>query len=207
MNKKGSIFFIIGFCFVLAAGIFAVYNFAQSASAEKSASKVGSVLEEEISQAIVKQEDFTKYEEVQYIPDYILDPDMEMPVTEIDGRNYIGVLEIPAIELKLPVTEDWNYYLLRKAPCRYSGTAYAGNFIIAAHNYTSFFSRLKELDLGHEVIFYDTEGNRFDYFVAALETLEPKDVEEMKAGDWDLTLFTCTPGGQYRVTVRCLKAK
>ncbi len=29
------------------------------------------------------------------------------------------------------------------------------------------------------------------------------DVEEMITGDWDLTLFTCTLGGQTRVTVRC----
>ena len=34
------------------------------------------------------------------------------------------------------------------------------------------------------------------------ETLEPTDEEAMTSGDWDLTLFTCTPGGQTRVTVR-----
>ena len=34
------------------------------------------------------------------------------------------------------------------------------------------------------------------------ETLEPTDEEAMTTGDWDLTLFTCTPGGQTRVTVR-----
>lgn len=34
------------------------------------------------------------------------------------------------------------------------------------------------------------------------EILEPDDEEAMTTGDWDLTLFTCTPGGQTRVTVR-----
>ena len=34
------------------------------------------------------------------------------------------------------------------------------------------------------------------------ETLGPTDVEGMEAGDWDLTLFTCTVGGQTRVTIR-----
>ena len=28
-------------------------------------------------------------------------------------------------------------------------------------------------------------------------------IEEMAAGDWDLTLFTCTLGGQARLTLRC----
>ena len=35
------------------------------------------------------------------------------------------------------------------------------------------------------------------------ETLNPMDAEGMEAGDWDLTLFTCTYGGRKRVTVRC----
>lgn len=28
----------------------------------------------------------------------------------------------------------------------------------------------------------------------------------MITGDWDLTLFTCTPGGQLRIAVRCIRA-
>jgi len=36
-----------------------------------------------------------------------------------------------------------------------------------------------------------------------VETLQPTAVEEMCSGDWDLTLFTCTLGGKFRVTVRC----
>ena len=77
--------------------------------------------------------------------------------------------------------------------------------VIAAHNYKTHFGRLKELRPGDEVRFTDTEGNAFRYTVAELETLGKYDVEEMAAGDWDLTLFTCTYGGQSRVTVRCLR--
>ena len=35
------------------------------------------------------------------------------------------------------------------------------------------------------------------------EILEPTMIEDLKAGNWDLTLFTCTLGGRTRVTVRC----
>ena len=55
------------------------------------------------------------------------------------------------------------------------------------------------------MIFTDVDGNIFRYTVADLEQLEGTDVKEMEAGDWDLTLFTCTLGGQYRVTVRCVR--
>ena len=139
------------------------------------------------------------------IPAYLLDPGREMPAVEVDGGRYIGVLEVPSLGLELPVMETWSYPNLRVAPCRYSGSAYQDDMIVAAHNYKTHFGQLKELRPGDEVRFTDTEGNVFRYAVAALETLGKYDVEEMTSGDWDLTLFTCTYGGQSRVTVRCLR--
>lgn len=139
------------------------------------------------------------------IPAYLLNPGREMPAVEVDGGRYIGVLEVPSLGLELPVMETWSYPNLRVAPCRYSGSAYQDDMIVAAHNYKTHFGQLKELRPGDEVRFTDTEGNVFRYAVAELETLGKYDVEEMTSGDWDLTLFTCTYGGQSRVTVRCLR--
>ena len=139
------------------------------------------------------------------IPADLVDPGREMPVVEADGERYIGVLEVPSLGLELPVMETWSYPNLRVAPCRYSGSAYQDDMIVAAHNYKTHFGQLKELRPGDEVRFTDTEGNVFRYAVAELETLGKYDVEEMTSGDWDLTLFTCTYGGQSRVTVRCLR--
>ena len=130
---------------------------------------------------------------------------MDMPVKEVDGGKYIGVLEIPTLNLSLPVASQWSYPALRKSPCRYDGTAYKGNFIVSAHNYVSHFGNLKSLNEGDQVSFTDMDGNVFRYTVAALEVIMPEDIEGMKSGDWDLTMFTCTYGGQQRVTVRCLK--
>ena len=137
------------------------------------------------------------------IPDYVLDPTREMPVRSINGEEYIGMLEIPALDRTLPVTSEWSYPRLKIAPCRYTGSAYQGNLIIAAHNYRSHFGNLKELCEGDVVCFTDMDGNVFSYEVVLLEILQPTDVDEMESGDWDLTLFTCTVGGKSRVTVRC----
>ena len=46
--------------------------------------------------------------EILEIPDYILNPDMEMPKTKVDGQEYIGVVEIPALSLTLPVISECN---------------------------------------------------------------------------------------------------
>lgn len=142
------------------------------------------------------------YDEIE-IPDYILNPKMDMPVKEADGQKYIGVLEIPILNLTLPVISEWNYARLKKAPCRYVGSAYMDNLVIAAHNYKTHFGNLKKLNAGDSVIFTDAVGNRFEYEVVLTETLMPRDVKEMKSEEFDLSLFTCTVGGSYRVTVRC----
>ena len=135
-------------------------------------------------------------------PDYVLCPDMEMPVETINGIDYIGVLQIPSLELELPIASDWNYPNLKTAPCRYSGSAYLNNMIICAHNYSSHFGKLKSLSEGDVATFTDMAGNVFIYKMVERETLNPSDIEEMEDGDWDLTLFTCTVGGKTRVTIR-----
>lgn len=139
------------------------------------------------------------------IPDYMLDPDMEMPQEIIDGQAYIGLLRIPALSLELPVISRWSDSRLRIAPCRYSGSAYTEDMIIAGHNYDSHFGRLKNLSAGDEISFTDMTDNLFRYEVAEMEILQPDAVEEMQAGDWDLTLFTCTLGGRTRVAIRCVR--
>ena len=136
-------------------------------------------------------------------PAFVRYPDMEMPTKEIDGETYIGVVEIPSLELSLPVMSDWSYPQLKKAPCRYVGSVYSHDAVICGHNYDRHFGRLKELVPGDEVRFTDMDGNVFRYSVCAVEQLAKTAVEEMQTGDWDLTLFTCTKGGVMRVTVRC----
>ena len=60
-------------------------------------------------------------------------------------------------------------------------------------------------DGGSNVIFTDVDGNIFTYTVMVRETLMSTDVQQMESGGWDLTLFTCTAGGQNRVIVRCVR--
>lgn len=137
------------------------------------------------------------------LPDYVVAPDMEMPVIRHNGQDYIGTLEIPAIGLEIPVISKWNYPRLRIAPCRYYGSAYTNDLVISAHNYRTHFGNINQLKAGDVVRFTDADGNVFHYTVSLRETLGPKDVYAMTHSDFDLTLFTCTVGGSYRVTVRC----
>lgn len=197
--KRGTILMTIGLLLLAAALFLAGYNIWDEHRAESSARQVLAQLEAEPPQEPLTPEKPT--------PEYILHPEMDMPTVEIDGNRYIGRVSIPALGLELPVMSQWSYPNLKIAPCRYQGSAYTGDLIIAGHNYRTHFGPLKNLGMGDTVLFTDADGNQFRYAVAQVETLAKTAVEEMAAGDWDLTLFTCTLGGQTRVTVRCVETK
>lgn len=129
--------------------------------------------------------------------------DPAMTEVEIDGYQYIGYLMIPSLELQLPVMSEWDYTRLRIAPCRYTGSTKTDDLVIAAHNYARHFGRLSKLVPGDPVYFMDMDGILSSYEVVEVNVLNPTAVEEMTSGEYDLTLFTCTYGGQSRVTVRC----
>lgn len=189
-NKRGKFLIITGLLFIIAALVLTGYNLIEAKRAEEASYKIADYLADFISEGKV----VSKYE---------IDPNMEMPTMEVDGIEYVGLLTIPDLQLTLPVINEWSYNALTIAPCRYTGTAYKNNLVIAAHNYTSHFGNLKKLQEGAEVRFTDMNGNIFKYEVASLETLEATAVEEMTDSQWDLTLFTCTIGGRARVTLRC----
>ena len=128
-----------------------------------------------------------------------------MPVKNVDGKEYVGIITMHQLGIELPVMSDWSYSKLKQAPCLYSGSVYQDNLVIMAHNYRSQFGRIRRLTTGSQITFTDMDGNVFAYLVAAIEVLDPLEVENVTNGEWDLTLFTCTLGGESRVVVRCEK--
>ena len=195
-KQEGLLLITIGLLLIAAALFLASYNLYDELRAEQAARQMVNKLEASTNQEPLASDERT------VIPDYVLSPNMEMPVETINGIDFIGVLRIPALELELPIISEWNYPNLKTAPCRYSGSAYLNNLIICGHNYTSHFGTLKNLWEGDIATFTDMDGNVFIYKMVERETLNPTDIEGMKSGNWDLTLFTCTVGGQSRVTIR-----
>ena len=195
-NKKGAFCMAAGFLLVLAALLLTGYNVWDEGRAGDAADATFQALKFQTEEG---REELPEY----ILPDYLVDPRFEMPTVEIDGYDYIGYLDIPSLELSLPVMSEWSYPQLKIAPCRYAGSVYLDDMILAAHNYDRHFGRLKNLEGGELVRFRDVDGNVFDFSVTELELLWPEQTEEMLSGEWDLTLFTCTLGGRQRVTVRC----
>ena len=207
-SKTGTILISTGLLLLAAALLLVGYNLVDEYRAGQTANHVLEALQQQMPETPSddRQTPEDSVPEQMELPDYVLNPDMEMPTQKIEGNDYIGVLEIPSLELSLPVMNEWSYPRLKLAPCRYSGSAYTGNLVIAAHNYRTHFGPIKNLTVGAQVTFTDVIGRRFSYEVSAVETIEATSVEDAVSNAWDLTLITCTPGGQARVAVRCLRA-
>lgn len=203
-SGKGTIIILIGLLLLAAALVLISYNIWDSNRAGDTSEDTVKKLETYIDAADPSSEE----------NDNTSDKNKTMPTVVIDGRTYIGELEIPSINRKLPVMSDWSYAKLRISPCRYSGSYYADDLVILGHNYARHFSPLKWIDIGADVYFTNVNGLRIHYIVENRETVAPTDVDEMihndensdKEADWDLTLFTCTTGGQARCAVRCIRS-
>ena len=197
MRKRiGTILIFLGLLSMAASGWLGFRNIQEQNNAAE-------VSQETVLQLAIPKQKPMSVEELVETPDYEYNPYMEMPEQEVNGHAYIGTLEILDLDLTLPIMSTLTMPKLKIAPCRYSGTVYQDDLIIGAHNYASHFGKLKNLSYGSRLQITDMDGNQFCYEVADIEILKPDQVDDLRGGDWPLTLFTCTIGGKTRVVVRC----
>lgn len=202
--KRNINLFVCGGLLLAAALCTALYHLWDESRASDSAETAVRQIEEQIAppEPVFPEPEEEAAEPVSVSPS-LLPQGEEMPILELDGNQYIGTLELTSKGITLPVMSEWSYPKLKLSPCRFSGSIYQDDLIVAGHNYSSHFACLKDLEAGDEVVFTDAEGRAFSYEVSAQQLLGPMELEELEAGDWDLTLFTCTIGGKQRVCVRC----
>lgn len=212
---SGRIWICVGLLFLLAALLLILYNVYDNHRAGQAAESV-------LEQVIGGIDEATDAEiDAEWDPegtgeasgtDDVLDETLkerEMPHILIDGNAYIGYLQIPDLDLTLPVAEELTDELLRDSPCRYAGTVYRDDFVIAGHDYMTHFGNLPRLPIDTEVDFTDAEDKRYHYKILSIEVLDPDQVDEMieSSDDWDLTLFTCTISGNARYAIRCVRTE
>ena len=188
-KKSGIVFVIAGAVLILSALSLFFYNQNEDAQA-------GQEAENQLNdvQAVIQEKEETQ-------PAETLAP--EIPVTEIDGYEYVGYLSIPKLELELPVMSERDYARLKIAPCRQFGSSRTDDLVIAAHNYKNHFGRLSQLESGDAIAITDMDGIENKYEVILIDTLAPDEVEAVQNSGYDIVLYTCTYGGKTRVTVFC----
>ena len=197
LRRLGYVLCAIGvLCILGAAGVLA-HNVQEERQAEQAVRQILPQLTQAVEHTRAQMDLHAAPEQ-----DEMAAEESEAAVADLDD-TYLGILRIPAVELELPVYAQWNEDSLTTAPCRYAGSLQTGDLVIAGHNYADSFRRLGSLTAGSEVALTDMEGTEHTFRVTALQTLGAGEVQQMLSGDWELTLFTCTFGGQSRIAVRC----
>ncbi|MBO4289732.1 MAG: sortase [Lachnospiraceae bacterium] len=199
-----------GLLCMLAALALVLYNDRESDRAEEAAAQVNVQLSEAIQERVEEYRAAgiappSKYAYVDY-----MDVVPDMPTVEIEGYEYIGVIEVPAEEISLPVMAQWDYVRLKISPCRFTGSYYTNDLVICGHNYSRHFYQLLSIAVGTDVYFTNVDGVQYHYVVTNREEVYPMEVDRMTdaaAGKWDLTLFTCFLGGRTRCAVRCVRVE
>lgn len=198
---------VLGALLIIGAIALVYWNQKEDAAAKDSVAQIVPQLVQQIQESADANADADILPELQKPVELLTEEDKKMTEVEIDGNLYIGYLSIPALNMELPVMSNWSYDQLRIAPCRYDGSIRGEDLVLMAHNYNSHFGQISQLVIGDEVFFVDMDGKTTCYAVVGTDILDPSAVEIMTAGEYDLTLFTCTYGGASRVTVYCDLAK
>ncbi len=126
-----------------------------------------------------------------------------MLATEIEGYSFVGCISVPSLDINLPVLSETSKALLKKFPCRFSGSPKTQNLVIGAHNYPAHFGNISDLAKGDEIVFTDMEGNVWRYAVEYQEILLPQETEALIQSGHPLTIYTCNYDGSKRITIRC----
>ena len=125
----------------------------------------------------------------------------------------IGLLDIPCIDLHVPIWETTNSDTLRYGVGHYVNSVSpgsAGNCTITGHHmlkYGSIFNRLEEVQIGDVVNITDLRGHQYTYFVDEILVVTAEEMMGYVSGGItdtrQLTLITCvyTDEGKMRLLV------
>ena len=113
--------------------------------------------------------------------------DNTMPALSVDGRNFVGILELPQYGSVLPVCGDWGK--TSQYPCRFSGSIYDGTLQIGATTQKGQCDFYRELSVGDSIIYTDMEGNRYTFEITSLRYEKHADQAALQREDAALTLF------------------
>ena len=111
---------------------------------------------------------------------------MQMPVLSVEDADFVGLLEIPAYGVKLPVCDQWQSAALSRYPCRFWGTAYDGSLIVGGN--ATQLACLGQVQIGDRVQVTDMQGAVFSYTVTRIRRADHADNETLQS-EAALTLF------------------
>ena len=126
---------------------------------------------------------------------------MDMPALQLQGEDFIGLLEIPAYGTVLPLCATWQAGKANRYPCRFDGTVYNGSLIISGS--ASQLACLKTIGHGDTVTITDLQGAVYTYHVTNIRRTDNARSETLRKEDAQLVLFIRDPFNLEYIIVSC----
>lgn len=192
-NKRYLLIILIGIFFFLLGTSFLIFNYYKQEKQDN--------IEQE------KIEEFFEIEEQEEVQEEIKD-DEETSNNTVQEENYIGILEIPKINLKKGLVDknspsnnvDKNIYILKETTL--PDERINSHIILASHSgnsYISYFKNLKKLDMKDKVYFY-YKNVKYTYEISNKYEIDKTGTTELKiTNKSDITLITCISGTNKQV--------
>lgn len=185
-NQFYSITIIIGVSLLTLGFIFYGYNYYQKKTNDK-----------------IEEKSIEKFFEIEEETSIVEESKEEHPIIKKDDEIYIGVLEIPKINLKKGLVDktspknnvNKNIYLLKETIL--PDEQAISHILLAAHSgnsYVSFFKNLRKLEITDKVYFY-YKGMKYIYEIFDKYEIEKTGVAKLNQTNMsDITLITCISG-------------
>lgn len=124
------------------------------------------------------------------------------------------ILEIPALNIKVPVLEGTDNKALAVAAGHFphTGAVGTGNYCLAGHNstiYAEIFNELDNIKIGEKILLINNNSDKtvYTYIVSEYRIVSPQTTEILNDyGDDRITIITCTDDGNNRQVVVGIKS-
>lgn len=153
------------------------------------------------SQAVVSQLEALLPERTPGIPGNYVEP--AMPVLELDGEDFSGLLDVPAFGVTLPVGSSWDTGKLGFYPCRFWGSVNDNSLVIGGTDQQGQFDFCDQIHPGASVTVTDLTGAEFTYSVTRVDRAKHADAQWLCCEAYDLTLFARSTYSLEYIAVRC----
>lgn len=129
--------------------------------------------------------------------------DPVMPVLQVEGKDYVGLLNIPAYGLSVPIVNEWSSFHVFSCPARFYGSVYDNTMIIGGNDQTGQFDFFDRMNPGDHIKITDMLGTEFAYAIDRIDRAKSADYEHLASGGYPLTLFVRSAYSAEYILVRC----
>lgn len=194
INKRYLLIILIGIFFFLLGTSFLIFNYYKQ-------EKQNNIEQEKI-------EEFFEIDEQEEVEEDVITNNEETSNEVVQEDSYIGILEIPKINLKKGLVDknspsnnvNKNIYTLKETTL--PDERINSHIILASHSgnsYISYFKNLKKLDMKDKVYFY-YKNVKYIYEISNKYEIDKTGTAELKiTNKSDITLITCISGTNRQV--------